>query len=80
MKSFLLGTGNAHKAQEFKELFFQTLTINAAPRTLEVDETGSTFIENALIKAKAYFETYKVPALLYEKDFAIPYLRSLGVA
>ena len=53
MRSFLLGTGNSHKAEEFKELFLDTLQIHAAPRTLEVDESGKTFIENALLKAKA---------------------------
>jgi XTP/dITP diphosphohydrolase len=71
VKSFLLGTGNAHKAEEFKELFLDTLKINAAPRTLEVDETGKTFIENALIKAKAYYETYKVPALADDSGLVI---------
>ena len=63
MKSFLLASGNAHKAEEFKELFQGTLTINAAPQTLEVDETGKTYTENAFLKAKAYFDTYKSPAL-----------------
>ena len=71
MKSFLLGTGNAHKAEEFKDLFLNTLKITAAPRTLEVDETGKTFIENALIKAKAYYETYKVPALADDSGLVI---------
>ncbi len=80
MKSFLLGTGNAHKAEEFKELFFQTLTINAAPRTLDVDETGNTFIENALIKAKAYYETYKVPSLADDSGLVVEALPDiLGV-
>ena len=63
MRSFILGSGNAHKAEEFKQLFEGTLTIAAAPRTLDVDETGKTYTENAFLKAKAYFETYKVPAL-----------------
>lgn len=63
MKTFLLASGNAHKAEEFKELFGNVLTVNPAPRSLEVDETGKTFIENALIKAKAYYDTYKVPSL-----------------
>lgn len=63
MKTFLLASGNAHKAEEFKELFGGVLTINPAPRSLEVDETGKTFIENALLKAKAYYDTYKVPSL-----------------
>lgn len=63
MKSFLLASGNAHKAEEFKELFQGTLTINPAPQTLEVDETGKTYTENAFLKAKAYYDTYKTPAL-----------------
>jgi XTP/dITP diphosphohydrolase len=80
VKSFLLGTGNAHKAEEFKELFFQTLTINAAPRTLDVDETANTFIENALIKAKAYYETYKVPSLADDSGLVVEALPDiLGV-
>jgi XTP/dITP diphosphohydrolase len=63
VKSFLLASGNAHKAEEFKELLGGVLSISPAPKTLEVDETGKTFFENALIKAKAYFDTYKLPAL-----------------
>lgn len=63
MKAFLLASGNAHKAQEFKELFQGKVVVNAAPSALEVDETGKTFTENALLKAKAYFDVYKVPTL-----------------
>ncbi len=63
MKTFLLASGNKHKAEEFKELFHGQLIVNASPGTLEVDETGKTFTENALLKAKAYFEVYKVPTL-----------------
>jgi XTP/dITP diphosphohydrolase len=71
VNSFLLGTGNAHKAEEFKELFLNTLVINPAPRTLEVDESGKTFIENALLKAKAYYDTYKVPALADDSGLVV---------
>lgn len=63
MKSFLLASGNAHKAEEFRELFHGKITVNPAPSTLQVDETGKTFTENALLKARAYFEVYKVPTL-----------------
>jgi XTP/dITP diphosphohydrolase len=63
MNSFLLASGNAHKAEEFKELFGNTISVSPAPRTLEVDETGKTFTENAFLKAKAYFDNYKMPAL-----------------
>lgn len=63
MKSFLLASGNAHKAEEFKELFGSAIKVSPAPKSLEVDETGTTFTENAYLKARAYFETYKVPSL-----------------
>lgn len=63
MMSFLLASGNAHKAEEFKELFTGTLTIHPAPTTLDVNETGKTYSENAFLKAKAYYEMYKTPAL-----------------
>lgn len=80
MKSFLLASGNAHKAEEFKELFSDTLTIQAAPKTLEVDETGKTFVENAYLKAKAYFETYKVPTLADDSGLVVDALPNiLGV-
>ncbi|MFP5386960.1 MAG: RdgB/HAM1 family non-canonical purine NTP pyrophosphatase [Bacteriovoracia bacterium] len=80
MTSFLLASGNAHKAQEFKELFQDVLTINPAPKTLEVDETGKTFTENAFLKAKAYFDTYKVPALADDSGLVVEALPDiLGV-
>lgn len=80
MKSFLLASGNAHKAEEFKELFEGILTINPAPQTLEVDETGKTYTENAFLKAKAYYDTYKTPALADDSGLNIESLPDiLGV-
>ena len=63
MKSFLLASGNGHKAEEFKELFSGEVQVSAAAKTLEVDETGKTFSENAYLKAKAYYDTFKLPTL-----------------
>lgn len=80
MTSFLLASGNAHKAQEFKELFQGILTVNPAPKTLEVEETGKTFTENAFLKAKAYYDTYKVPALADDSGLVVEALPDiLGV-
>lgn len=80
MTTFLLASGNAHKAEEFKELFAGTLTINAAPSSLEVDETGKTFTENAFLKAKAYYDTYGRPALADDSGLNIESLPDiLGV-
>jgi XTP/dITP diphosphohydrolase len=45
----LLATTNAHKVQELTAL----LGFPVEARALDVDETGSTFAENALLKARA---------------------------
>jgi XTP/dITP diphosphohydrolase len=77
MVAFNLASGNAHKAEEFKELFQGTLTIQAAPKTLEVDETGKTFTENAFLKAKTYFEAFQTPALADDSGLVIESLPDL---
>ena len=52
----LLGTNNAHKAQEIRDMLpdFEILRPKDIGLDLDVDENGSTFEENALIKAKAF--------------------------
>jgi XTP/dITP diphosphohydrolase len=80
VKSFLLASGNSHKAEEFKELFHGIIQVNPAPATLEVDETGKTFTENAFLKAQAYFNSYKVPALADDSGLVVEALPDvLGV-
>lgn len=80
MLSLILASGNAHKAEEFKELFHGYLLVSPAPQTIEVDETGRTFTENAFLKAKAYFETFKTPALADDSGLVVEALPDiLGV-
>lgn len=69
--NFLLASGNAHKAEEFKELFSGTLNVSPSPQTLEVDETGETYTENAFLKAKAYYDTYKIPTLADDSGLTV---------
>lgn len=77
MKSFLLASGNAHKASEFKDLFLNVIDVAPAPASIEVDETGKTFTENAFIKAQAYFEAYKKPSLADDSGLVINALPDL---
>lgn len=77
MKSFLLASGNAHKAEEFAELFSGEIEVIPAPTSLAVDETGKTFIENAFLKAKTYFEAYGKPGLADDSGLVINALPEL---
>lgn len=77
MKSFLLASGNAHKAEEFAELFNGVMEVVPAPASIEVDETGKTFMENAFIKAQAYFEAYGKPSLADDSGLVINALPEL---
>ena len=64
MIELILASSNAHKAEEFSELFDSKLiTVKAAPSKIEVVEDGETYFENALLKAKAYYDKFKVPVI-----------------
>ena len=53
-KVLVIASGNAGKVREFSHLLAALdLEIRPQPQGLEVDETGSTFGENARIKASA---------------------------
>ena len=57
MKKIFLATGNEGKVKEFVEIFNiekeRILTLKDFPDMPETEETGSSFSENALIKARA---------------------------
>lgn len=64
MIELILASGNTHKAEEFSELFDpKFITVKAAPGKLEVVEDGTSYFENALLKAKAYYDKFKVPVI-----------------
>jgi XTP/dITP diphosphohydrolase len=52
----LIATRNAHKTREFAEILgkeFEVCDFSSVPDALEVEETGATFEENAVLKALA---------------------------
>lgn len=64
MISLILASGNAHKAQEFAELFDPNFfSVKAAPEKLEVEEHGESFYANAFLKAESYYRRFKIPVL-----------------
>jgi XTP/dITP diphosphohydrolase len=54
MKKIVLASNNKHKVEEIKEMLsnVEILTLNDINYFEEIEETGNTFLENALIKAK----------------------------
>ena len=54
MKKIVLASNNKHKIKEFNEILgnVEILTLNDIGYLEEIEETGSTFLENALIKAE----------------------------
>lgn len=58
MTEFLIATKNAGKITELEELLadlpIRLRSLNDFPKTIEPEETGVTFIENANLKARSY--------------------------
>lgn len=68
MKTIVLASNNAHKIKEVKEILRNThiLTLNDIGYLEDIEETGETFLENALIKAKTISEYQKEKGLDYD--------------
>ncbi len=67
MKTVLIATKNKGKAKEFEALFspkgIKVITLLDIENAIDVEETGSTFEENALLKANAISELLNMPVL-----------------
>ena len=61
MRALLLATTNRHKVEEFRTIFatlpFTLFTLTDIQLDREVEETGTTFLENAELKARTYAQT-----------------------
>ncbi len=66
MKKIVLASNNKGKIKEFRELFpaeYEIVTMSEAGFTEDVEETGTTFYENALLKAKTVSESLGVAVI-----------------
>lgn len=70
---FILASGNPNKAKELNDLLKESgVSISAAPEKIEVVEDGETFQENALKKAKGYFEKFNKPTVADDSGLVVP--------
>jgi XTP/dITP diphosphohydrolase len=74
MQQIVLATGNKGKVAEFSSLFEQ-YKIQVSPQSeflvSDVAETGSTFVENAIIKARHASRITKFPAIADDSGLVI---------
>lgn len=77
MKKIVLATANTHKVEEFKRILNKKLpgvslvSQKEFENIPEIEETGATFAENALIKARTINEFTNLPALADDSGLVV---------
>jgi XTP/dITP diphosphohydrolase len=78
MNKIVLASGNKGKLREFAQLF-APMNIEVVPQSdfnvPEAEETGLTFVENAIIKARNAAEHTSLPAIADDSGIEVDYLR-----
>lgn len=78
MVKILFATGNKGKVNEIREILkdvdAEVLTMKEAGFDIEVDENGSTYEENAILKAKAVMEASGCLTLADDSGLEVDYL------
>ena len=73
----LIASGNKHKIYEFRVLFekykdIEVLSLADLDDHDEVEENGTTFSENAFIKAKYFYDKYKIITISDDSGIVVP--------
>lgn len=79
MKKVLIATQNAGKVEDFREMFehdeIEVLSLLDLDTPIDdVEETGVTFAENAILKAETISEKMGIPVLADDSGLSIDYL------
>lgn len=74
----VLASGNKSKLKEFREILeplgLQVIPQSEAGADIEADENGSTFAENAAIKAKAAYNILHIPVISDDSGLCVDHL------
>ncbi|MCZ8536207.1 XTP/dITP diphosphatase [Paenisporosarcina quisquiliarum] len=75
MKQVIIATKNKGKAKDFEAIFnpygYEVLTLHDVANDMDVEETGTTFEENAILKAEALAERLQTFVLADDSGLAI---------
>jgi XTP/dITP diphosphohydrolase len=78
MKKIIFATKNMGKADEVNQIMddpdIQIISLADINESIEIKETGSTFEENALIKAKQVFDRFKLPIIADDSGLVVEQL------
>lgn len=78
MKEVIVATKNKGKIREFENFFsqfgIQVRSLLDLPESLEIEETGTTFEENALMKARTIAERFNVDCIADDSGLEVDYL------
>lgn len=78
MKQIVLATGNPGKVAEFEQLFAQhqmAFAPQSEYQVSEIAETGTTFVENAIIKARHAAQQTGLPAIADDSGLVVTALQ-----
>lgn len=72
----LLASNNAHKKEELQEILQPFKVITPSDKGIEFDceETGTTYLDNALLKANTLFDLVQMPVISDDSGLSVPAL------
>lgn len=74
----ILASNNKNKIAELKQILsplgYEIISQSEAGVNIEVEESGTTFEENSMIKAKAVYEISKMPVIADDSGLEVDYL------
>lgn len=75
MKPLMIATTNAHKVEEFRQMLeplgYEIHSLLECSTKIDIEETGQTFQENALIKARTVYEQLHIPVISDDSGLAV---------
>lgn len=78
MKKIIFATKNKGKVKEvediLKDLNVQILSLADINESVNIEETGTTFEENAMIKAKKVYEKFRIPVIADDSGLVVEQL------
>ena len=77
MQKLVVASGNLNKIKEIKEILgdrYNIVSMQDVDCFVEVDETGTTFEENAFLKAQAVYQKCKLPVIADDSGLIVDVL------